>query len=241
MEINSNVWVREIQKESVPKFPCACGGNYVLIPNGFESWNNAETEVCYNEDWFEIPYHIALHFFMKMKCDDCGELAVASGVGRIECYQNDWFTNEYVELFSIKNFFPAPVVVSLSKHFPSDVKEIIFGSFPLYWVDAASCANKIRLAIEVLLEGEPFSIKRQGTLHERINKISDVKWKDLLMAIKWLGNTGSHENEIEKIDLLSAYELIIHLDDELFRKPGEADFIKRKVSGLLNKHDPKNK
>lgn len=241
MEIDPNVWVREIQKEKVPKFPCVCGGNYFLIHDGFEFWNSAETDACYNEEWFVVPDHIALYFLMKMKCVSCGEVAVASGVGRVECYQDEWHTREYVELFSVKNFFPAPVLISLSAYFPGDVKGIIFDSFPLYWVDAASCANKIRLAMEVLLGGKPFFIEKRGTLHERINKISDVKWKDLLMAIKWLGNTGSHENEVEKADLLSAYELILHLDDELFRKPSEADLIEKKVSGLLSKHVPKKK
>lgn len=46
------------------------------------------------------------------------------------------------------------------------------------------------------------------SLHKRIENCNHSEIKDLLLAIKWIGNTGSHIGKIETIDILEAYRLL---------------------------------
>ena|ERR1700679_2399530 len=48
------------------------------------------------------------------------------------------------------------------------------------------------------------------TLHERIEIYSTVESKlgGQLMALKWLGNSGSHEGEITEDDVLAGFEIL---------------------------------
>lgn len=61
--------------------------------------------------------------------------------------------------------------------------------------------------------------RKNLNLHERINslpnKYHDIQ--DLFMAVKWLGNAGSHSgNTVSPDDVLDAYELMEKLLTEVF-------------------------
>lgn len=84
----------------------------------------------------------------------------------------------------------------------------------------------MRIALEALLTElgvKRFVVKNSKrqflNLHTRIGllnaKHGDLK--DLLFAIKWLGNAGSHaDSEVTLDDVMDAYELIDHVLQELY-------------------------
>jgi len=57
---------------------------------------------------------------------------------------------------------------------------------------------------------------------------------DFLLAIKWIGNTGSHTGKLERIDVLEAYELLelslnkLYDDTEIKLSKISKEIIKRK-------------
>ena len=76
--------------------------------------------------------------------------------------------------------------------------------------------NKKRDSIELLLNEQKvkkFEItggkRRPISLHKRIQLFGNNDVKDLLTAIKWIGNTGSHNSSnLETIDVIETYKLL---------------------------------
>ena len=101
-------------------------------------------------------------------------------------------------------------------------------SFSLFFCDAPSAANHVRVALENLLTHlkiKRFEIRRKRrtflALHRRIELLPS-KFKhlqDLFFAVKWLGNAGSHsEKVVSKDDVLDAYEIMDEILQDLFFK-----------------------
>ena len=61
------------------------------------------------------------------------------------------------------------------------------------------------------------------TLHQRIVEFNakDKDIGELLLALKWIGNTGSHVGEIERQDLIHAFQLLEYSLIELYEKRTE--------------------
>jgi hypothetical protein len=55
-----------------------------------------------------------------------------------------------------------------------------------------------------------------------------------LMAIKWLGNSGSHVGSVSREDLLDAFEILEHVLDEILR--GRSKKIAQLAKKLNKKH-----
>lgn len=57
------------------------------------------------------------------------------------------------------------------------------------------------------------------TLHKRIErfKIKNPEQAESLMAIKWIGNSGSHTNRsLTKDDILDSFEILEHVTTKLY-------------------------
>jgi hypothetical protein len=117
-------------------------------------------------------------------------------------------------------------MIEIPKAVPADVREQLIKSFQLFWSDVESCANRIRASVERLLKHQRIKAKklaRSGkrvslSLHERI-QLFEAKDKGLaenLMAVKWLGNAGSHTSPIQADDLLDGYEIMEHVLAEIY-------------------------
>lgn len=78
-------------------------------------------------------------------------------------------------------------------------------------------------------------------LHDRLLLFqeSDPKQGNRLLAVKWLGNTGSHEEQVSAEDLLDAYEVLEHALAEILDKTSSrVDALAKK---LTKKHAGKKK
>ncbi len=75
--------------------------------------------------------------------------------------------------------------------------------------------------------------RKKYTLHDRIEefKKKNKEVADYLLAIKWIGNTGSHPGELEKEDILEAYQLLEHSLLSLYDNKEER---LRKISKEIN-------
>lgn len=99
-------------------------------------------------------------------------------------------------------------------------------SFSLFFCDPPSAANHVRMALEMLMTRmkiQQYRVqngkRRYLSLHERImsfpKKYHDIQ--DLFMAVKWLGNAGSHSGTtVSADDVFDAYELMEKLLAEVF-------------------------
>lgn len=155
--------------------------------------------------------------------EKCAEVCCVSGTGTVsEEPQDDLQTIEYVEYFAPRFFLPAPLIFSAPRETPEELLEALHDSFTAYWVEPSQAANKIRQTIELLLDH--LGIQKQSPngklikLHHRIEALEGrgADLREQLLAIKWLGNTGSHEGGLTKDDVLDAYEILDHVFTELF-------------------------
>ena len=75
-------------------------------------------------------------------------------------------------------------------------------------------------------------------LHKRIEVFSHTEPMigKQLMALKWLGNTGSHDGDVVKNDVLDAFEIIEHTLLELIEQRSKR--LAALASGLEEKHRP---
>ncbi len=156
--------------------------------------------------------------------------------------------------YSIEYIDPPINFISLEKNIPKNIQDSIKDSFALFWCDCNATANKIRASLEALmneLKIESTGINEKGkkydvSLHNRIEKFGendDGKYADLakrLLSIKWLGNAGSHEdNFISRENILDTYEILEHVLNEIFVRPGEIQIIEEKVKDLDKVFNPK--
>lgn len=101
------------------------------------------------------PYK-AYRFIGMLQCPRCKEIISFSGNGGVESIPvlnecGEPRAVDSVNTFYPKSFTPAIHIFSIPAKCLKDVRKIIIDSFNLFWVDSASCANKIRAAIESLL------------------------------------------------------------------------------------------
>ncbi|WP_111894223.1 DUF4145 domain-containing protein [Acinetobacter sp. MB5] len=185
-------------------------------------------------DYFE-PEWMKYTYTGTLKCVNpkCGEIIVTSGSGSVIEEYTDFYTDEhgyscpceieYIDIFYPKFFYPTLHFFNIPQKTPEDVKQIIIEAFSLTPNSPSAAANKIRIAIEIL--ATEFGIKSQTTkgdfisLHNRIQNMSPSNdlypYKDSMLAIKYIGNTGSHEdNTINFDELFDSFQII----DDLLKK-----------------------
>ncbi|MGY8625636.1 DUF4145 domain-containing protein [Chromobacterium violaceum] len=249
-----NLWLSCIEvvdhKPFFPDWTCfTCEDGSLRLDNesGFQYWEDVTTA----RQMRDIPIDAyRLYFKAILRCDKCGECAMIAGDGFLDHSgdpEDGSLATKYVPFLRVRSFYPAPPIINL----PVEVKETDFDSavkqaFTLFWVDEASCANKIRLAVEYFLEFPPYSVSRErvgggykrlnGRLQEIIDSHPDAYQR--LMALKWLGNTGSHEAVVERRDLVDAFEVLDFMLNETFILPRARDEISQKVRALDVKHNP---
>lgn len=125
----------------------------------------------------------------------------------------DWFvsdeTNEldgpkWGENLRVKYISPALHTVAPLPGTPDPVSAAIGTANELIWISPSAAANQLRQAVEILLthlkvrKMQPANTRRRLTTHARIDALRptypDVA--DALEAVKWIGNTGSHESAV---------------------------------------------
>jgi len=117
-------------------------------------------------------------------------------------------------------FFPSLKYIHLPSKCSSEVSSSLEEAFQLTLLSPNAAANKIRIAVEYLLTN--IRAKEEKTLDSRIRaaykdeKIS-ANLRDLLLAVKWLGNDGSHANTTLSIDdIFFAYSMIEKVFEEIY-------------------------
>lgn len=242
------LWLKEsCSKNTTPGWSCpTCEKGFLNIHK--DQFHFKETQLSKSwhshDDW--EPEYTQYRFHGTLVCNNCDDFVAFLGIGRVTQDYYDGGMN-YKEVFFPKTFYPALKIFKIHETCPEDIRNEIEDSFGLFWNDLKSCANKIRISLELLMNFQ--KVKKTKTvggkrkslsLHERIEEFrsSNPIIADYLLAIKWIGNVGSHVGELEKIDILETYELLEHSLNELFE--GKEKKLK-KISKEINKRKGKRK
>lgn len=176
-------------------------------------------------------------FIAMLKCSNrmCGEMVAIVGDyesnstidhgpdGGLEVFWDD--------IFRPTSMHPAPPIISWPKSIDGAAKMHLLISFELFWVDLAACANRLRIAVEFLLD--LLGIPRERPLGEKGRKSLDLAERitrlgagrpgheSALNALRHIGNIGSHHGMVDFESVLDCYELLEDAMVELLERRRE--------------------
>lgn len=216
-----------------------------IIEDSFMYKQTAGTRNAWmGEDWYD-PEESKSVFVCMAECSrpSCQEVVACSGTGGTE---RDWDSvkgDQLIDWFEPKSFSPALHPFEISEQCPKEIREPLTAAFSVYLTQPGSAANLIRIAIEQILTaiGVPGLNNQQGRipLHNRLDKLQGqyAPYKDTLMAIKFLGNAGSHTYDEVKIDdIETAYEIMDYVVTDLFSGRKESiDVLCQRLNGKFRK------
>ncbi|UVC12133.1 DUF4145 domain-containing protein [Rhizobium sp. TH2] len=134
-------------------------------------------------------------------------------------------------LFWPKSMYPAPPVIKVPEGLGKPCKEHLQVAYSLIWVDGGSCANRLRIFVEALLDQlkvpttGPKGNRKNATwdLSDRIKALDaiDPGHKDSLDALRFVGNVGSHEGKVEFKTVLQCFQILENALEELINRKSE--------------------
>jgi Domain of unknown function (DUF4145) len=249
--IDHSQWKPPFKREELPQWLCPeChSGQLELVEDSFKEQEllcsrnaNEEGDV----DWHKHSYS-TLFECSKKQCREsfssCGyfEVFITYDSGEFEGKNyNDLKMCDF--RLTPEYFYPSLDIFPIPSTCPESVAKEIKLSFQLFFCSPAASGNHIRKSIENILTDK--GVKRFGVskknhkrtpinLNCRINiyKSKNSSVADHMLAIKWIGNEGSH-GELSRDDVLDAYDILEFILDELYVGHGKA--LKKKVL-MINK------
>lgn len=227
-------------KDSCADFLCpTCLSGYLSIEdNSLQTQYDAKAKKLSDEEKWRYEEQINLVFTLFFICSNknCRESIAAIGSWGNEEFYDDDFDGDSLsdkwwvqETFRPVAFYPPVPLIELPKRLPDNIKDELYRSFKLFWMDLAACSNALRTTVEVLMDN--FNIDRTKTkdhkivdLHQRIEKFTKTinsEIGDFLISIKWVGNSGSHSSQLNLEYLSNAFEMIEYALIELYDKRTE--------------------
>jgi len=187
--------------------------------------NEAHSHEAWEPDWITETFHGAL------TCTNPNCKGIVIVVGDVEVNWDSEVdpsvlkSEPYYNYYSFKYFYPPINLFVIPDAAPEDVKDIITLSFGMFFYSPSSAANQARIALEKILNSQKIRAystingkRKRLSLNERINDLPGKYEyeKILFLAVKWLGNAGSHDNNISHSDVFDLYEIFEKLLNEIY-------------------------
>lgn len=127
-----------------------------------------------------------------------------------------WF-GDYADFLRLRHAQPALRLVDCPDGTPETVLAAVAGASRVVWSDPGSAANRLRVATEELLTAQGVARYRNAKgkrlripAGSRIKAFEARKPKpaEALMAVKWIGNEGSHTDDLPLVDVLDGADML---------------------------------
>lgn len=226
--MDRNLWTQELTTTSCPPYRCvACGkGSLILVKDSLIYKDTAETAKSRGHEEFDWDW-VSYIFTAWAQCthSSCKQQYAISGDGGVEPQMNEEGDFVFANYFMPKSCCPMPDIIEFPPKCPEDVVRELRGAFAIFWLNEAACTTRLRVALEYLMTYLGVPKSKQGandklsdmSLHDRIDAFAkqEPAIGAQLMALKWLGNTGSHDSQVSANDLLDAFEIMEHALKEI--------------------------
>ncbi|MFH5834212.1 DUF4145 domain-containing protein [Halalkalibaculum sp. DA384] len=113
----------------------------------------------------------------------------------------------YVNVLYPKFFQPEILFFKLPNNCPENISNQVKKSFSSYWHDIPTSGNQIRKSLELIMDEQGI---KDMNLHDRIRKFGkkEPEISNQLMALKHIGNEGSHSDDLDRENILKAFEVL---------------------------------
>lgn len=234
MALNKSFWrTLRFVKGQEPSLICPTCNMGILkgIEGTFKAEDTADTKALKKSYYPVTEMDVDFRFCSLLRCNNpnCQEVISCLGTGYYDQYdelQPGEIFPTYYKYYSPEYFSIALHIIEIKESYPKEIKKGLIASFGVFFCDSEACANKIRTVVEILLDllkVKSTIINRQRkkvslSLHARIieyrNKNRDIA--NLLLAVKWIGNSGSHDSKITRDDTLDAYRILEYVLTKLY-------------------------
>jgi hypothetical protein len=188
-------------------------------------------------------------FYGWMKCNraGCDETAVVIGDARYSPDVDEDGNTDWDLVYRPVAINPPPPMFIPPKACPKEIKTELVRAFGLYWTDPTAAGNVLRGCVELILTAKKVrrtetagGKRRRLTLHRRIELFqkSDAEAGKALMAVKWIGNEGSHAGALKLPDVLDAVDVIENVIDEFW---GDQGGLAQIISEVNRRRRPRSK
>lgn len=184
------------------------------------------------------------HGTLHCTSSTCGDVVGVVGEFEVSVDVEDDGEWRYYEFGRLRFATPPLVIMDLPTKTPEPVRQAIEQAAAILFSDPGSAANRLRVAVEELLTAarvRRFSVNkgRRSTLtaHARIElftkKSPETKSPgEALMAVKWIGNEGSHQQRLSVAEVLEGAELLEHALRLLY---DDSDVLRAKKIAAINR------
>jgi Domain of unknown function (DUF4145) len=199
MTVDRKIWVESFMGERLPSLPCAKCNRGILQLQDIKKAEPNHSNYRSHDDW--DPEWISEKFVMIARCNiqECGDIVCIAGSTTI----HQGFDEESNEVcfetqYHVSAMVPAPKIIQLPDETPEAVQKELEKAFELFWSDPGSCANRLRVSVERLLDHcKVKKIDIQKGKKQKVYSLNDrigmfKKEEDLLHALRIIGNLGSH-------------------------------------------------
>jgi hypothetical protein len=229
--MNRSIWNETITETYCPPWPCpTCEkGTLSLVPKSLVFQETVTSKREHGHEAWD-PDWISYHFTAWAECghSQCKEQFAICGIGGVEQAFNPEEGYEWEKYFIPRSCRPMPHIFVVPEKCPDDVTNELRRSFELFWSHPSACAGRIRVALELLMThfGIPKKKKdgagkfRELSLHKRIDifALQEPTVGPHLLALKWLGNSGSHDSGVSTSEVLDAFEILEHTLVEMIER-----------------------
>ncbi|HGV4648772.1 MULTISPECIES: DUF4145 domain-containing protein [Enterobacter cloacae complex] len=209
------------------EWPCPqCGQKTLqIITESFVLKDTHATIKYRSEEWFEPDMDSSV-FSCMARCSrkQCGEVVACTGKGGWEQgWDESTNQDEYYQWYKPFTFFPTLHPFELPEKCPEEISEPLEASFSIFLVQPGAAANLIRISVERMLTAmgvaERNDKDKRITLHHRLKMLPELysSFSEQLMAIKFLGNAGSHTYDgVKTGDIEDAFVIMEYVVSDLF-------------------------
>jgi len=232
MPIERMLWNKTLNKEWMPAWPCpGCGrASLAIVNDSFHTVLDGKTSQVWNDHDFEHECATG-RFVCIFRCSrmDWEEACSVSGNYDTSIAETEQASLPYADCRPT-SITPPPPMIQIPRACPDVVRAEVKGAFSLYWSDLASSLNRIRNALELVLSdldvpGTTLTSKRKRvrlSLHQRIERLA-VKRPSLkemcerMMAVKHLGNAGSHPGiKVKADDVFDGFNILERVLQDMY-------------------------
>ncbi|MCF2447621.1 DUF4145 domain-containing protein [Dyadobacter sp. CY345] len=226
MPIKRTPYLNEFSLDNIPAWICPSCQRGVLTNDLKEvkTHEKASSRAAHNHEAWEPEWMVGC-FSGVLSCSNSTCKEKIGILGHYRCIRHDYYDEvtgepemDIFEILTPTTFNPPIHIFHVNDEVPEAIRIEIISAFNLYWMDTASCANKIRVVVEKIMDSlkvvktyKSPNKRKSYSLHQRIEffKTNFPQYADSLMAIKWIGNSGSHNNDsLNKNDILDAFEIL---------------------------------
>ena len=246
---NSGVYKVRVHKISAAfydgfqvEWPCPACGQMTLqvIKESFVRKNTAAACSYEVEGGYE-PEHDVSVFSCMASCSrqQCQEVVACSGKSVMELDWDEQHTRDvYHHVNKPLSFVPALHPFAIADKCPEEIAEALEAAFSVFLMQPGAAANLIRISVEAMMTAmdvpERTDKGKRIVLHQRLKNLPEIygPYKDPLMAIKFLGNAGSHSFDgVSVSDIEDAFEIMEYVVNDLFSGRKESvDVLTRRIN-----------